>query len=198
MEKYLIAGLGNRGDKYEKTRHNIGFEVLDALIEKEGVEFQKKDKLKGEIAKKVIEDKKIYFFKPLTYMNDSGIAVKKAKDFFKIDTSKIIIIVDDIDIFLGEFRLKERGSFGTHRGLQSIEENLNSQNYLRLRIGIKNKSYSDLSFYVLSKFSKEEKKELKNIIKESLNIIYLLLEKGVNIAMNRANIRKKGIKNEKK
>jgi len=190
---FMVVGLGNVGKRYEETRHNIGFKVIDTLVKEKKETFKKKDKLKAEIAKS--DD--IFFLKPLTYMNESGISVKRAKDFFKIENSKILVVIDDVDIPFGEFRLKEKGSCGGHKGLLSIETYL-TQNYPRLRIGVKNRSFKDLAAYVLGKFSKDEKKEIPNILKKAVDIIYLWINKGVNIAMNEANIRKKDIKDEKK
>ncbi|KPK32057.1 MAG: hypothetical protein AMS24_05055 [Chlamydiae bacterium SM23_39] len=188
---YLIVGLGNIGEKYKNTRHNIGFKIVDFFSKKWELKFKKQIKLKSEIAKGKVENKKVYLLKPSTYVNNSGIALKACKDFFKIEISNILVIVDDVYIPFGEFRLKKSGSSGGHKGLMSIEINLNTQTYNRLKVGIGNAESEELSSYVLKDFSKDEEKNICKIINRALDIIYLWLQYGIDIAMNKANIRKK-------
>jgi PTH1 family peptidyl-tRNA hydrolase len=189
MAKSLIAGLGNIGDEYKKTRHNIGFEVILELAKKEKWKFKEKKKLKGEVAEGNIDEKKVYLLKPKTYMNRSGESVKASVLFFKIEIENILVIVDDVNIPFGEFRLKKDSGSGGHKGLENIEEHL-GKGYTRLRIGIGRKNVKNLSSYVLRRFTKEENKRLKKIIKEAMEIIYLWLMQGLEVAMNMANVRK--------
>lgn len=193
--KYLIAGLGNIGLEYKDTRHNIGFEILEMFSEKKGWEFKKKNKLHGFLAKGKIDEDSVYLLKPTTYMNESGRAVKACRDYFKVDD--ILVIVDDVYIPLGEFRLKKEGSAGGHKGLLSVQEHLKGA-YPRLRVGIGKNEYTKIKDYVLGKFSKEEKKMIPNILQEAIEIIQVYLKKGLDIAMNKANVRKNRRKDEKR
>lgn len=196
--RYLIVGLGNIGKEYTGTRHNIGFRVIDGLAEKYGGSFQKKNQLKGDLARLDIEGKKVFLLKPATYMNNSGRAVKATINFFKIELSNLLIVVDDIAIDFGEFRLRVDSGTGGHKGLESIETFLGSRGYPRLRIGVSNKKSGDLARYVLDNFSEEEKKDLQKIINRAIEIIHLWLMQGIDFAMNQANVKKKkDIKDER-
>jgi PTH1 family peptidyl-tRNA hydrolase len=189
MKKSLIAGLGNIGDEYKKTRHNVGFEVVLELAKREKLKFKEKKKLKGEIAEGKVDDRKIYLLKPVTYMNRSGEAVEASALFFKIKIENILVIVDDVNIPFGEFRLRRDSGAGGHKGLENVEEHL-GKGYARLRIGVGRKRVKNLASYVLRRFTKKESENLKNIIKEAVEIICLWLIQGLEIAMNRANVRK--------
>lgn len=190
-QNYLIVGLGNIGNEYKGTRHNIGFIILDALAKRYNSSFQNKPKLKGEISQIFIEEKKILLLKPSTYMNLSGEAVRETKDFYKIDLEKILVIVDDIAIPFKEMRLKEKSGTGGHKGLLSIEKHLATQDYSRLRIGVANENYEDLASFVLDNFTEEEQKSLPDIINKAIDILLVWLMQGVVVAMNQANVRKK-------
>ncbi len=189
-ENYLIVGLGNIGREYKKTRHNIGFIVLDAIAEKFGVVFQKKRRLKGEIAELILNEKNVLLLKPTTYMNNSGEAVKATVDFFKISVLNLLVIVDDVAISFGQFRLRQDGSCGGHNGLLSIERSLSTSEYPRLRIGIGEKKTKDLVSHVLGGFAEEELEALPAIIKKTIEIIHLWLVQGIVFAMNQTNVRK--------
>ena len=189
---YLIVGLGNIGKEYSGTRHNVGFIIVEAIAERQKVVFQKKTKLKGELAQLIIEEKKILLLKPSTYMNNSGEALRAAIDFFKIeDLSNLLVIADDIAIPFGEFRLKAEGGSGGHKGLESIAGHLATLSYPRLRVGVGDRKQGDLSSHVLGNFNENEKKELPEIINKAIEIIHLWLMQGLEVAMNRANIRNK-------
>jgi len=165
----LIVGLGNPGEKYEKTRHNIGFIVLDALAKSSDLEFSYKNKFLGYLA----EGKDFKLLKPDTYMNLSGEAVGKLSNFYKIDTQDIIEVHDDLDLPLGQLRIqKSRGAAG-HRGVTSTSNFLGTDEYWRLRIGIagKTKEMMPGDAYVLSKFIKEEEPEIPNIIKKAVQAL---------------------------
>jgi PTH1 family peptidyl-tRNA hydrolase len=193
MDNYLIVGLGNPGILYENTRHNFGFRVIKALGKKYGFKFTKEKKFDSKIAKGRILDFEIILLMPLTYMNNSGEAVKKVVKFFKIDISKILIVVDDADIPFEEFRIKDDSSSAGHKGLGSIEKCLNTQKYARLRLGIGRKQKL-LKSYVLDRFTKEEKEKLPSLEKKAIEFIELWLEKGTQIAANKANVRLKKVK----
>lgn len=174
----LIVGLGNPGKEYENTRHNIGFYMLDKYIDKKfGVSINWKSKFNGLYFDGVINNEKIIFLKPQSYMNLSGGVVRKFIDFYKIDVSDFLVISDDLDIKIGNFKLKDKGSSGGHNGLKDIEINLSTQEYKRLKIGISNDKNLDTKDYVLGKFSKEDINKYDNIFDEIENILddYLVL-----------------------
>ena len=171
----LIVGLGNPGKEYENTRHNVGFQVLDLFAEKNQLSFSKK-KENAIYAEGIIHGEKIILLKPQTYMNLSGEAVKTFQKFYKIKIEDILIIADDLDLPLGSYRLKQKGSCGGHNGLRNIEDQLQTQNYKRLKIGIAKQKEQDTISYVLGKFSKEEKKVLDQTYQEIMTLLddYLL------------------------
>ncbi|MBW6516575.1 MAG: aminoacyl-tRNA hydrolase [Candidatus Cloacimonetes bacterium] len=146
----LIVGLGNYGKKYSKTRHNIGFMVIDTIVKKRDIGF-KKDSLYH-----YSRENDIVFLKPTTFMNLSGAAVSKAID--KFDVSSLLVIYDDIYLPLGEIRIREKGTDGGHKGVRSIIDAINDTNFTRMRVGIGSPKLAELANYVLSNFSKKEEK----------------------------------------
>jgi len=151
---HLIVGLGNIGREYEKTRHNFGFLLLDRIIDDHALKLQGK-KFKSEVFSGEIDGKKIIALKPHTFI--SGVAVSEAKNFYKIENKNIVVLHDDIDLILGRIKLKNGGGHAGHNGLKSLDEAI-GKNYMRLRLGVgrpENKN-SEISDYVLKKFSKEE------------------------------------------
>lgn len=164
----LIIGLGNPGKSYEKTRHNIGFMVLDNYLGE--VKWQKK--YNANYYEENIHDEKVIFIKPLTYMNLSGDAVIQFVRFYKIELKDILVIHDDLDLPIGKYRIKVNSSSGGHNGIKSIIGVLNSNSFARLKIGISSNKEMDSKDYVLQKFSKSELNILDNlhtIIKEIIN-----------------------------
>ena len=147
----LIVGLGNPGEEYENTRHNVGFMVLDKYIDPSS--YKKKDNYL--ISEKLVDGEKYYFVKPLTYMNESGQAVRKVVDYYKIDISDILIIYDDMDFNIGSIKLKASGSSGGHNGIKSIIKCLGTEDFKRLRVGI-SKPEGDKINYVLGKFTRHD------------------------------------------
>ena len=155
----LIVGLGNIGKEYENTRHNMGFMLVDRYLEYKNIPLKFKEKLNAMYVETTINNEKVIFIKPTTYMNNSGMAVRAFLDFYKLDVQDILVISDDLDLDLGKFRLRRNGSSGGHNGLKSIISHLNSDDFKRLRIGISNDK-DDVINYVLSKFSKKEFNEI--------------------------------------
>ena len=147
----LIVGLGNPGEEYQNTRHNAGFMAIDNYVDSSL--FKKKDNYL--IAEKFIDNEKFLFVKPLTFMNESGQAVRKVVDYYKVNIEDILIIYDDMDFNVGDLRLKPDGSSGGHNGVKSIINCLKTQDFKRLRIGI-SKPTTDKIDYVLGKFSKHD------------------------------------------
>lgn len=171
--KYLILGLGNVGDKYLNTRHNIGFMVLDHYAKKNDISFSKERF--GELAKHKIGSKQIYLLKPDTYVNQSGMSLLYWLKTLKIDIANILVIVDDISLPLCKVRLRSMGSSAGHNGLSDIEKALKTDVYNRLRVGIGNNfQQGEQASFVLGKFSLEELDSLKKTIEISISCIDLL------------------------
>ncbi len=166
----LVVGLGNPGREYEHTRHNIGFDFLDYFVSINEISGNWCNKFNGIFLQTNINNEKIMFLKPQSFMNLSGEVVKKYVDYFKIDISDILIISDDLDISIGNFKLKASGSSGGHNGLKNIELHLGTQNYKRLKIGISKSGSIDTKDYVLGKLSTDEKNKINACFKE-LNIV---------------------------
>lgn len=163
----LIVGLGNPGKEYENTRHNIGFMVIDNYLKNEKF----KTKFNGMYLKKVINNEEVIFLKPLSYMNLSGEVVKKYVDYFKINLNDLLIISDDLDMPCFKIKLKYKGSSGGHNGLKNIIQNINTEEFKRLKIGISNNLNVDTKSYVLSKFNQEELEKLHKKFEITNNII---------------------------
>lgn len=187
MDRCLIVGLGNPGKDYEGTRHNIGFAAVDLLAQKHRLEFRKKAKFKGAVADGQIGGASVSILKPLTFMNLSGESVALLAGYLEILPSKILVVVDDVDLPVGQLRLKINSGPGTHNGLKSVESCLQTDRYARLRIGVGNECEGDLASYVLSPFSREEEKMLPEIIERAVQAIEIWLDRGITRAMDFAN-----------
>jgi PTH1 family peptidyl-tRNA hydrolase len=183
---YLIVGLGNPGRSYEKTRHNIGFQVVETLAEKHGWSFRDVKAFHGLLAEGTVGDKKILLLKPQTYMNSSGEAVKVCSAYYKVPLTQILVVSDDIYLSFGRLRVKTSGGSGGHNGLKSIESHLGTQVYMRLRVGVSNKESGDLADYVLSPFQEEEKQKLPGVVGHGVHSLELWLNKGVVASMEYA------------
>lgn len=169
----LIVGLGNIGENYNNTRHNIGFKFLDSFAKKNNIAFDRTG-FHGEYSILTINDTKVILLKPHTFMNLSGKSVVECMNFFKIKTDEIVIIYDDKDLKVGDFKYKSTGSSGGHNGIKDIIEKLGTEDIKRIKIGIGNKPpHMVLANYVLSKFSKDEMEVLSKVI----NVIAKQLEK---------------------
>ena len=185
MDKYLIVGLGNPGREYEMTRHNTGFMVVDELANKLGVTFE--DKRYGFVAEASIKGRKVFILKPTTYMNLSGNAVRYWLQKENIEQSRMLVIVDDLSIPLGDFRLKGNGSNGGHNGLGNIQQ-LIGQQYARLRMGIgADFQQGQQVDWVLGKYDDEDMKTLQPSIDMAVEIIKSFVLAGLNITMNQFN-----------
>ena len=171
----LIIGLGNPGNKYKKTRHNIGFMVIDEITTNfQFPIFNFKSIFNAEISKKILKDEKIILVKPQTFMNNSGRAVKAIIDYYKITTEDIIVIHDDIDLNLGEIKIQQNRSSAGHNGVQSIIDSIGTKDFTRIRIGIKpiNQEISiDTEKFVLQKFIKEEKEIIQETIERAAALV---------------------------
>lgn len=187
MNHFLIVGLGNPGKSYEKTRHNIGFEAVDKLAEKYGLEFKKQLKFKGALAEGKVDTASVMILKPLTFMNLSGESVAIVFRYFQIDLSRLIILTDDVALPMGQLRIRINSGPGGHNGLKSIEASLQTNRYPRLRIGVGDRDQGDLADHVLGRFSKEEETLVPSVLERVVKAVEIWLDDGLTSAMNFAN-----------
>jgi len=186
MNKFLIVGLGNIGDEYENTRHNIGFKVLDNIAKENNLKFST-DRL-ADIAEFKFKGKIAILIKPSTYMNLSGKAVNYWLQASKISKENLLVITDDIALPFGTLRLKGKGSDGGHNGLKSVQETLQSVEYARLRFGVGNDfSKGKQSDYVLGKWSAEEEKLLPERFQKTQELIKSFMTIGLQLTMTNFN-----------
>lgn len=181
----LIAGLGNPGPEYAKTRHNVGFWLLDELASQLNITFQSNSKFFGETARYASDYQDYWLLKPMTFMNRSGQSVGAMATFYRIPVERILVIHDDLDLEPGTIRLKEGGGHGGHNGLRDITNRFNSDKYLRIRIGIGHPgSGSDVSKYVLNRPSAVEETAINNAISCTLQSLPDILAGNIQKAMN--------------
>ena len=184
---YLIVGLGNPENEYANTRHNMGFNVINEISDKCNIKVLK-SKFDALYGVGEIEGKKVILVKPQTYMNLSGESIIKFKKFYKISNKEIIVIYDDIDLPVGDIRLKPKGRAGTHNGMKSVIQNLKTEEFIRVRVGIgapENKE--DIINYVIGAIPKREKERLNESIENATESIIEILKNGIDIAMNKFN-----------
>jgi len=186
----LIIGLGNPGKKFERTRHSMGFTVVDEFSRKNNFpEFKLTKKFLAEISEGQIAGEKVILAKPQTFMNESGKAVKKLVSSFKLHASSLFVIHDDIDLPLGKIRISKGRSSAGHKGVESIIKELCTKDFVRFRIGIKNQKLgvNNAEKFVLEKFSKTEGKILKEVIQKTVEAIEMAINEDVEKAMNEYN-----------
>ena len=184
---YVVVGLGNPGKKYEGTRHNIGFDVLDYLSVKLDIPVNK-IKHKALIGEGRMGTEKILLVKPQTYMNLSGESVMSILDYYNVPMENLIVVYDDIDTDPGKIRIRKKGSAGTHNGMRNIIFLSKDDNFPRVRIGIgRPNGGRDLADYVIGRFSKEEAKAMIPVVKNAGDAIETMITDGVDLAMNRFN-----------
>jgi PTH1 family peptidyl-tRNA hydrolase len=185
---FLIVGLGNPGQEYQKTRHNIGFMVLDNLAGTEGFSFEENRPFKAHTAKVNLHGQSVLLIKPQTYMNLSGQAVVAAANFYKIPSQNILVICDDLSLEIGTLRLRQKGSSGGQKGLENIITLLGTDNCMRLRLGIGPKpEFIDAKDYVLGKFQKGQEEILNSAVNKACDTIEKLLKENFNSAQQFAN-----------
>lgn len=182
----LIVGLGNPGAKYEFTRHNAGFLMLDFYAKEKGFEINKL-KNKALVSEQFINGEKVIFAKPQTFMNLSGDSVLLLAEYYGIDNEDIFVIYDDISLPLGKIRIRKKGSAGGHNGIKDLILKLSGDDFCRLKIGVSLNGDKDLIDYVLGAFSKAELEVLRKIAKKSVEIIDCYLKDGVEECMNKYN-----------
>jgi PTH1 family peptidyl-tRNA hydrolase len=185
---FIIIGLGNPGLQYNGTRHNIGFDVLDALAKKHKIKI-KALKHRGIMGKGVLYGHKVFLLKPLTYMNLSGESVRRIIDYYHIDEKEeLIVIADDVSLRAGQIRIRKKGSDGGHNGLKSIIQHLGHNEFIRMKIGVGDKPAGcDLAGHVLGHFVGDEAKIMRECTENAVAAIESILEQGLEKAMTRYN-----------
>lgn len=181
---FLIVGLGNPGDKYKGTRHNIGFDAIDLISEKYNIPVNR-EKFKGMCGEGIINGEKVILLKPTTYMNLSGESVRQVIDFYKIDNDNIVIIYDDISLEVGRLRIRGNGSAGGHNGIKSIIAHI-GDGFPRIKIGVGGPK-NDLVSHVLGKFANEENETLRKVLPVVVDATEVILSKDINDSMNKFN-----------
>ena len=180
----LIVGLGNPGDRYRHTRHNVGFMALDAIADHLNISVNS-IRFKGLYGEGRIQGKKVRLLKPSTYMNESGQSVRECMHYFKIPPEEVLVLVDDIDIEFGTIRIRKSGSAGTHNGLKSIIYQIRSDQFPRLKIAVGKKNpHMDLAEFVLSGFSKDEIPVMEETVEKAKRAAIAWTIDGVDSAMN--------------
>ena len=187
----LIVGLGNPGTKYAGTRHNVGFSVIVGLADKYNIELSEK-KHKAIYGRGMIEGEKVILAMPQTFMNLSGESVRSIADYYKIEPEDIIVAYDDIDLEVGQIRVRRKGSAGGHNGIKNIISHLGTNEFPRVKVGVGAKPQGgDLVNHVLGHFSKEDEKKMDEVLDEAVAAVETIVTQDVDVAMNRFNAKKK-------
>jgi PTH1 family peptidyl-tRNA hydrolase len=181
----VVVGLGNPGSRYEGTRHNVGFDVIDDLARAPGTgRFQ--DKFQAEVAELRLNDEKVLLVKPQTFMNLSGRAVRQIADFYQVPAEDVLIVCDDINLPLGKLRFRARGTHGGHNGLRDIQNHLGTTEYPRLRIGV-GAPDDEAVEHVLGRFRPSEAPVIEEALEKALQGVELWVREGIQECMNRYN-----------
>ena len=182
----LLVGLGNPGKKYQKSRHNLGMEVLELLAKEKKVKFRSKKSFSFALV--FFEKSPAILFKPKSFMNLSGIPVKEGLEYFGLEPENLLVLCDDVNLPLGKIRIRPKGSEGGHKGLKSIILETGSQDFARLRMGIGlPEEGEELEKFVLEKFKKEERKTVKEMIKKSAQAVQVCFDSGLDFVMKQFN-----------
>jgi PTH1 family peptidyl-tRNA hydrolase len=188
-EVRMIVGLGNPGKEYDGTRHNVGFDVVDAFCRQNGIEVKKK-KFGGLVGDGMVGDVKVLVVKPQKYMNLSGQVVATAAGFYRLPIENIIVVTDDMALAPGRIRLRSKGSAGGHNGLSDIKNKLGSLDYARLRVGIGKSEYIIARDYVLGRPTAAEREPIADAVDSSKKALLCWVSDGIDSAMNKFNVRK--------
>lgn len=184
---YLIIGLGNPEEQYARTRHNMGFSTINKIANKYNVSFDKK-KFDALYVDTIIEGEKVILVKPQTYMNLSGTSVRQFVQFYKVPMDNLIIIYDDIDIDKGIVKIRKKGGPGTHNGMKSVEQEIATDTFPRVRVGIGQPTYkNDMINYVIGQVPKEEYEILEKGIQKAADAVIDIIKNGIDHAMNKYN-----------
>jgi peptidyl-tRNA hydrolase, PTH1 family len=179
---WVIAGLGNPGRKYSRTRHNIGFMAVEGIAQRNGIEFT--DRKEYRIGRGSIEGHNVVLIEPLLYMNRSGPVVNAIIKKFTVRFDNLIIIHDDLDMETGKLRIRKTGSSGGHKGVESIIQNIGAKDFIRVKIGIGREPGTLVEDYVLSKFNRQEISAIKEAFEKTTDAVHSIIADGVDKAMN--------------
>ena len=185
---WVLVCLGNPGDQYENTRHNVGFLVADELAERANVPIQRL-KFKALTNTLTISGQKVFIMKPVTYMNLSGEAARPAADFYKVPADHVLVVSDDTALSIGRLRIRKGGSAGGHNGLKSLIQHLGTDQFPRVRVGVGEKPHADydMADWVLGKFVGEDKKAIDLAVKKAADAIECIIKDGLDKGMNKFN-----------
>lgn len=184
---YLIVGLGNPEEEYARTRHNMGFDTINKIAKNNNIEINK-SKFNSLYGTGTIEGEKVVLLKPQTYMNLSGNAVRDFMNFYKIKENELIVIYDDLDIEPGIIKIRKKGGPGTHNGMKSVVHEIQTENFVRVRVGIGNPEYkNDLLNYILTRIPDEEYKVLEEATLNAAKAVAEIVKNGIDSAMNKYN-----------
>jgi PTH1 family peptidyl-tRNA hydrolase len=184
---FVFVGLGNPGAKYEMTRHNIGARVVEALAKRMGAVWKEDKHLHVKVAKGIMDGILLHLLLPTNYMNRSGLAIKAYLEYLKLDSQKIVVVMDDKHLPFGMIRLRGEGTAGGHNGLKSIEEILGTTHYIRLKMGIGSPTEKSLADYVLENFSSQELTQLEAFVDQGADILQCLLKQSLSRVMTKVN-----------
>ncbi len=182
--KWLFVGLGNPGKQYDNTPHNLGFEVLDLILKRQGMQWQEAKKFQAFAASGTAGESKLYFLKPMTYMNLSGLSVRPTAEYYDIPPENVVVFCDDIHLPFGKFRIRKKGSHGGQNGLRNIIEQFSSDEFPRVRLGCQPKHpVGNMADYVLGKMGKEKRLIADQVIDQAADCMELIVAEGLDKAM---------------
>jgi len=185
----LLVGLGNPGDKYQDTRHNIGFRFLDLLAKHEGLRFAAAPRFRAETCNWEVDGEKVMLVKPQTFMNNSGESIGQLARYYQVATSDIFVIYDDLDLPAGKLRIKKDGGHGGHNGLKSLNQHLDGTNYTRIKVGIGRPEHGEVSPWVLGKASETDRASENIVFDALLSEIAAILDGEAEKAANRMHLK---------
>jgi PTH1 family peptidyl-tRNA hydrolase len=184
----IVVGLGNPGRKYEGTPHNVGFDVVDCLAQRSSHKLRGSLRFKAQTAKAVVGTESVLLVKPQTFMNLSGEAVGAVMRYHKVNPSDVLVLLDDVDLELGRIRVRSSGGSGGHKGLASVIQHLGVEEFVRIRMGVgRGRAEADVVSHVLSQFDSAQSKTVNGMIERAADAVCVVLESGVEMAMNRFN-----------
>ena len=182
---HLVIGLGNPGARYAGTRHNIGFRLMETLAARWGAAWREEGRFTARLASARVAGRRVWLCEPLTYMNDSGSAVRAVMEFYRVTQDRVLVAVDDADLELGEVRLRPSGGTGGHHGLESVQQSLGNDDYARLRLGIgRGPGLREITGHVLGRFAAAEQPRLEAVLLRAADQVECWLTVGVQRAMN--------------
>lgn len=182
----VVLGIGNPGPRYQETRHNVGFKTVDALAKRADVRNWRSN-FHGIVAEARFAQEDVLLVKPLTYVNQSGLCAREILHYYRLEAESLMVITDDVSLPVGRVRIRQSGSSGSHRGLQSIIDSIKTVDFPRLRIGVGGNGEEDLASYVLSQFPSEQREILLAVVETAADAVIYWIQEGIEACMNRYN-----------